>query len=155
MSLRPVSIAELRRLTGFTWEELVRLLNVNRRSVHFWASGNKMTAANEEHLHRLLRVIRSVDRGTATTNRSVLLAAESDGRTPFDELANGRYEEALVIAGRGSPPPVARRLTISPSAKLSRSPPAPEDLVAGSQERVHQEPGSARAGKSVRTESEA
>ena len=32
-------IAELRSLSGLTWEQTARLLGVTRRSVHFWASG--------------------------------------------------------------------------------------------------------------------
>src|SRR4051812_580671 len=41
------AIAELRRLTGFTWDQLARLFHVSRRSLHFWASGKIMTPANE------------------------------------------------------------------------------------------------------------
>ena len=32
-------IFELRRLTGFTWDELALLLSVTRRSLHLWANG--------------------------------------------------------------------------------------------------------------------
>ena len=56
-------IGELRRLSGLTWDQLARLLGVSRRSVHFWASGKPMAQSNEEHLRRLLAVVRKVDRG--------------------------------------------------------------------------------------------
>ena len=32
-----VAIAELRCLSGLTWDQLARLFNVSRRSLHFWA----------------------------------------------------------------------------------------------------------------------
>jgi hypothetical protein len=35
----PRVIAEIRHLTGLTWEQLAQVFNVSRRSVHFWASG--------------------------------------------------------------------------------------------------------------------
>lgn len=109
------SIAELRRLTAFTWEQLARLFNVSRRSVHFWASGNKMTAANEEHLERVLATVRLVDRGSAAANRAALLAPQGDGSTPFEELANGRYEAAISLLGRGSPRSPVNVSTLSPA----------------------------------------
>ena len=59
------AIAELRRLCGFTWDQLARLFNVSRRSLHFWASGKAMSPANEEHLQRVLSVLRRIDRGSA------------------------------------------------------------------------------------------
>src|SRR5581483_11899937 len=69
----PATIAELRRLTGFTWEQLARLFNVSRRSVHFWASGSKMTDANRAHLDSVLDTVRLIDRGSMTENRAALL----------------------------------------------------------------------------------
>ena len=39
------AIAELRRLSGLTWDQLARLFNVSRRALHFWASGKPMTPA--------------------------------------------------------------------------------------------------------------
>jgi DNA-binding transcriptional regulator YiaG len=150
----PSSIAELRRLTGFTWEQLARLFNVSRRSVHFWASGNKMTSANEEHLERVLAVLRVADRGSASANRTLLLAPQSDGVMPFEELANGRYDAVASLLGRGSPRIATKVSALSPATKAARAPRPPEELVGASHERVHQELGKARPGKSVRTESD-
>ena len=36
------AIGELRRLSGLTWDQLARLFNLSRRSLHFWASGKPM-----------------------------------------------------------------------------------------------------------------
>ena len=82
-------IGELRRLSGLTWDQLARLFGVSRRSVHFWASGKPMAPSNEEHLRRLLAVVRKVDRGSARANRAILLGADEDGISLFDLLAAG------------------------------------------------------------------
>ena len=36
------SIMELRRLSGLTTDQLARIFNVDRRSLHFWASGKRL-----------------------------------------------------------------------------------------------------------------
>jgi len=61
------AIAELRRRSGLTWDQLARLFEVSRRSVHFWASGKVMAAAHEEHLQRVLAAVRRLDRGSSGT----------------------------------------------------------------------------------------
>ena len=38
------SIMELRRLSGLTTDQLARIFNVDRRSLHFWASGKRLNA---------------------------------------------------------------------------------------------------------------
>jgi len=75
----PVSpaIAELRRLTGLTWEQLAHLFNVSRRSAHFWASGSKASAENTAHLERVLDTVRVIDRGSMTENRSAFWQPET------------------------------------------------------------------------------
>lgn len=144
------AIAELRRLSGFTWEQLARLFKVTRRSLHFWASGKAMTPANEEHLHRLLGTIRKLNRGSASTNRAVLLAVRDDGTIPFDLLADGQYDAVVTLVGPGNAPVRVTRPRISDEARAARAPRPPEELVGALQSRVHQEVGAIRAAKSVR-----
>lgn len=143
------TIGELRRLSGLTWDQLARLFKVSRRSVHFWASGKPMVPSNEEHLRRLLAVVRKVDRGSARANRAVLLGAREGGILPFDLLAARDYERALSLLGSGdgyraSPP------KISKDAHTLRAPQPPEDLVGALQDRVHHDKGMVRVAKSVR-----
>jgi DNA-binding transcriptional regulator YiaG len=147
------SISELRRLSGFTWDQLARLFHVSRRSLHFWASGKPMTPANEEHLQRLLAVVRKIDRGTASSNRAELLAVRDDGTIPFDLLADGHYDRLVAMLGTG--PAAARRVTprLSDEAAAARAPRPPEELVGGPQGGVHRETTIARAAKSVRVRS--
>ncbi len=143
------AIAELRRLSGFTWEQLARLFSVSRRSLHFWASGKAMTPANEEHLQRLLLVVRKIDRGSASANRAELLAVRDDGGILFDLLANRQYDRVFSLLGPGE----ARRVVapkLSDEAMAARAPRPPEELVDALQDRVHRETGIARGAKSVR-----
>jgi transcriptional regulator with XRE-family HTH domain len=146
------AIAELRRLSGFTWEQLARLFSVSRRSLHFWASGKAMTPGNEEHLQRLLAVLRKIDRGSASANRTELLAVRDDGSIPFDLLAAGEYDRVVLLLGASE----ARRVRapkLPSEALAARAPRPPEELVGALQDRVHRETGIARPAKSVRVRS--
>ena len=143
------AISDLRRLSGLTWEQLGQLFEVSRRSVHFWASGKALNSTNEERLMRVLDVIRDADRGSARATRAALLDA-SDGTTPFDLLVAQRFEEARAALGQG-PGRVAPALAeLSAAAKAEREPLPPEELFDARSERVHREPGRARAARSVR-----
>jgi len=127
------AIGELRRLSGLTWEQLAELFGVRRRSLHFWASGSAMSPRHEEHLHRLLAVIRKIDRGSAAANRTALLTADSDGNLPIDLLKQEEYGRVVVLLGvsgrrRQSPP------RISAEARATRRPGPPEELVDTLQE---------------------
>ena len=143
------AIGELRRLSGLTWAQLARLFGVSRRSLHFWASGKSMTPTNEEHMQRLLAVLRKVDRGSANTNRTMLLSGGQDGTLPVDLLAAGDYDQVLSLLGPGE----VRRAAppkISDEARAVRAPRPPDELAGALQDRVHRDGGSARAARSVR-----
>lgn len=142
------AIGELRRLSGFTWEQLARLFNVSRRSLHFWASGKPMSPANEEHLHRLIAALRKIDRGSASANRAELLRAREDGCLPFDLLAARDYERVLSLLGPGD----ARRTSppkLSDDARASRAPRPPEELAGALQDRIHPTSGRLRSAKAI------
>ncbi len=149
-SVEPVgpAIAELRLTTGFTWEQLALLFGVSRRALHFWASGSPMNRVNEERLHRILGVIRHIDRGAAATNRAALLAPSEAGPTPFELLADKQYEQALLLLGPGPGRPA--RPKVSPEALAARAPQRPEELVEALQDNVHVNGGVARAAKRVK-----
>ena len=151
-ALSGAAIGELRRLSGLTWDQLARLFNVSRRSLHFWASGKSMAPSNEEHLQRILAVVRKFDQGSARANRAMLLGVREDGSLPFDLLAAGDYERVLSLLGpgaprRASPPKLAKE------ARTVRAPHSPEQLVGALQDRIHRDGGTARAAKSVRVRS--
>lgn len=146
------AIGELRRVSGLTWEQLARLFHLSRRSLHFWASGKAMSPSNEEHLQRLLAVVRRIDRGSARANRAALLAVGEAGVMPFDLLANDEYERVVALIGGGTAPRATSRRPSS-AARAARAPRPPEELVGALHDRVHREPAGARAAKSVRVRS--
>jgi hypothetical protein len=146
------AIAELRRLSGFTWDQLARLFGVTRRAVHFWASGKAMSATHEESLHRVLSAVRRIDRGSTAANRSLLLAVRDDGTIPFDLLRDGAYEDVVTLLGAGGlEPSGAMPPILSERARASRTPRAPTEIAEALQTPIHREHGQARAARAVRS----
>lgn len=133
------ALAELRRLSGLSWEQLSRMLGVSRRALHFWASGKPMARSNEEHLQRVLAVVRTIDRGSTAATRTALLEALDNKRNTVDLLAAHEYERAGSTASR-----------LSAAARMARAPSAPEALMGALHDRVHEDLGLARAARSVK-----
>jgi len=143
------AVSDLRRLSGLTWDQLGQLFEVSRRSVHFWASGKPLNSANEERLMRALDVVRYADCGSARASRAALLDA-SEGTTPFDMLVAQRFDEARTALGQGTGRVAQGLADLSAAAKAERKPLPPEKLFDAKSERVHREPGRARAARTVR-----
>lgn len=147
------AIAELRRRSGLTWEQLARLFGVARRSVHFWVSGKPMNAANEERLGRLLAVVRNIDRGNARATRSVIVTALPDGLIPFDLLVKDEFDEVMGRLGTGPQSYMPTLTPLSVAAQAARMPPSPDEYVGALQDTVHHEVGRSRTARAVRTNS--
>ena len=145
-----VAIAELRRRSGLTWEQLARVFGVARRSVHFWASGKALNATNEERLGRLLAVIRRIDRGNAPQTRAMLMTALDDGTIPFDLLVTGQLDELVDRVGGGRREVVRVLPPLSAAARSARTPLRPEERVGALHDTVHHEVGRARVAKTVK-----
>lgn len=145
------ALSELRRLSGLTWDQLAKLFNVSRRSLHFWASGQPLSRFNEEHLNRLLGTIRYIDRGSASLNRSLLLCPDSNGNPLFDLLVAGRYEEVKRIAGSNNAPRRPLLGSLSEDARKMRMPQKPEDLVDALNDPIHRDVGRSRPARAVRS----
>ena len=143
------AISELRRISGLTWQQLGQLLGVSRRSVHYWASGKPLNAGNQERLMRVLDIVRAAYRGSARGTRAALLDA-GEGTTTLDMLAAQRFDDARSALGQGRARPVPALAALSAEAKAARKPLPPEELYDAKSERVHREPGRARAARSVR-----
>lgn len=77
----PAALATIRRLVGFTWEELAHQFGVSRRAVHDWASGKQLSRKNEEAVKSLVQRARDLDTGSPTATRSLMTAA-SNGQSP-------------------------------------------------------------------------
>lgn len=146
------AIHELRRLSGLTWDQLARLFEVKRRSLHHWGSGQPLSRKNEERLHRLLAVIRHIDRGAADLNRQALLQPTDDGDLPFDLLVRGEYQAVKDILGHGPGRREIQRKPLSPEAQAARYPVfTPEELVDARHEPVHVEMKGSRVPRVARS----
>lgn len=143
------AISELRRVSGLTWEQLGELFEVSRRSVHFWASGKPLNAANEKRLMRVLDIVRLVDKGDARSTRAALFEVR-DGWTAFALLAVQRFEDAQELLGAGAGRRRPALAELSAAAKAARAPMPPEELINAQHDRVHRDPGRARAARTVR-----
>lgn len=134
------AITELRRISGLTWDQLARMFGVNRRSIHFWASGKALSVQHEAHLRRALDVIRRTDRGSAQLNRAALLQP-GEGGTPLELLAGARFVSAEEALGRSR---AARReqprARLDEKARAARRPPPPDELVGAEDDVAHREP---------------
>lgn len=105
-------LAELRSRTQLTWAQLARALGVQRRSLHFWARGEKPSAANFERLMGILGIVRAIDRGDPSETTALLLESQGGRPSAFSLLCEGRDDEVLellVDRDRSTKPEVGRR----------------------------------------------
>jgi len=77
-------LEHLRQTTGLTSDQTARLFNVSRRSVHLWLAGGRMSAANEERLLDVVKLVDSFPAETRDQRRHLLLQSGSDGRSALD-----------------------------------------------------------------------
>jgi transcriptional regulator with XRE-family HTH domain len=145
------AINELRKTSGLTWEQVAKLFNVSRRSIHFWASGQPLSSNNEEKLNRLLGVIRYIDRGSASLNRKLLLSPNADGELPLDQLISGEYDQVKENLGRGNPPKRPQLTPLSEEESELRRPLPPEILIDALQDSIHHDVGRSRPAKTLRS----
>jgi transcriptional regulator with XRE-family HTH domain len=145
------ALSELRRLSGLTWEQLAKLFNVSRRSLHFWASGQPLSRFNEEHLNRLLGTIRYIDRGSASLNRSLLLRPGSNGNPLFDLLVAGKYEEFKRVVGAGNAPQKVELGALSEEERRMRMPLPPDVLANPLSDVSYRQTGKAKPARAARS----
>lgn len=146
------AVMEIRRLTGFTWEQLAQLFNVSRRTLHFWASGQKLNSSNEEQLYLLLDTIRYINRGSASLNRHLLLKPIDNEKRPFDLLIAGKYSQVKDILGSIDLPKKPESKPLSEEALRLRRPLDPETSVSFDPTPVnYKRVGRSRPAKSVRS----
>jgi len=145
------SLSELRRLSGLTWDQLAKLFNVSRRSLHFWASGQPLSRSNEEHLNRLLGTIRYIDRGSASLNRSLLLRPDGNGNPLFDLLIACKYEEFKQIAGAGNALQKPESGALSEEERRMRMPLPPDVLANPLPDISYRQTGKSKPARAVRS----
>jgi transcriptional regulator with XRE-family HTH domain len=150
------ALGELRRLSGLTWDQLAKLLDVSRGSLHLWASGQPLSRFDEEHLNRLLWAIQYIDRGSANLNRSLLLYPDGNKNSLFDLLVVGQYDEfkRLADSGHATQRVSSKKPSLEPLAKEAGAaymPQNPADLVDALQDPIHLEVWKSRPARAVRS----
>jgi DNA-binding transcriptional regulator YiaG len=143
------TVNELRKISGLTWEQLAQLFDVSRRSIHFWASGQQLSAKNEAKLNQILDTVQYISRGSASINRSLLMEIASNGKSHLELLKTGEYHQVKDSIGAGNIPRTPK--TTQPTTEKSSTLPNPGDLVDALQDSIHREIGRARLAKSVRS----
>jgi DNA-binding transcriptional regulator YiaG len=133
-------VVDLRNRSGLTWDQLASIFGVERRSVHFWASGRTMNASNAERLARVLAAVSRIDCGDPAVTRALLLTPTETGEVPLDLLREDRLSELSSMA---APPAflVKRAPPISPRAAASRAPRPPHQLLGAARDLAGASPG--------------
>ncbi|CAN7722515.1 hypothetical protein [Aminobacter sp. LjRoot7] len=102
----PGQLAEIKRMTGRSWEQLATLLGCTRQALHNWTLGEPVAKINRDRLSRLYATLRYIDQGDAGDNASLLFAA-FNGDTIAEMLAQERFAEVKAAVGRGAGRPDA------------------------------------------------
>jgi DNA-binding transcriptional regulator YiaG len=139
-------VLELRRLSGLTWDQLASVFGVDRRSVHFWAAGRPMNAANAEKLAAVLSLVRRMAVGDPRATRTLLLTPTPSGVVPLDALRAGDLDR--IAAPAAAPAVLKRPPAISSKARTARAPQSPERLLGSAAEPVI-EPVPSRPGRPI------
>lgn len=146
------TLAELRRRSGLTWEQLGELFGVSRRSAHFWASGRPMSTEHLAHLYQVVEVVRRLDRGEPSATREALLAPLSGGPTPYALMTEGRFDACLASLASIAPASRPPRPRLAPEELARRRAVAPDVALATSWEPLHIErPGRKKVSTRRRT----
>lgn len=103
----PLLLAEIKRITGFSWEKIGSLLSCTRQTVYNWTQGEAIKSENVRQVAALHETLSYIDRGSQSDTVSVLDTAFG-GRTILDMLSAGEFATARRLAGKGAGRPTAR-----------------------------------------------
>lgn len=84
--------------SGLKLEEIATLLGATRRSVQHWRAGGAINAANERRLRLLETAIARIDAGDRPATRKRLLDRVDGEVSPFDLLAEERFDLAVAVS---------------------------------------------------------
>jgi len=98
----PSMLADIKRMTGWSWERLAEALGRTRQAVHNWTLGRDITPQNSERIAKLHALLRHIDRGTAKENRALLNTADGNGRIAADLLNAGKFDDVKNLLPKGS-----------------------------------------------------
>jgi transcriptional regulator with XRE-family HTH domain len=126
------ALNEVRRRSALTWSQLAHALGVDRRSLHLWARGARLSAENARRLERLRTIVRHLDVGRPDNTRQRILSAAVGPDSVLDLLAQRRDDDVLAwLREREAPQPRRRRgpTELSPAERASRRAFSPIELL--------------------------
>jgi hypothetical protein len=131
-------VRELHRRSGLTWEQLARLFRADRRTIHLWASGRPMRAAQIDRLSKLAEAVLRFDRGSSTATRDFLLTAKIDGKSVIELIEEEKFGDLAAAMPMAAPPNRWNRMRrppkLSPAATRARRGFSLPELLGGEDE---------------------
>lgn len=109
----PLMLSEIKRMTGFGWNEIGELLSCTRQTVYNWTQGAAVRPENAKRISALHETVKFFDRGSQEENAG-LIATSYAGRTVRDILTSGEFAVVRRLAGRGAGRPTARWSPVEP-----------------------------------------
>lgn len=99
----PATDAELVRWlkdeSGLTWDQIARIFDVSRRTVHLWANGSRVSAGNAEALHAFAALVRQFAGRSPDDTRNGLLTIGANGLSPIDQFRRSQHDGASNVSG--------------------------------------------------------
>lgn len=83
--LASFALAEIRRRTDLTLDQIGELVGVKRRALHLWAHGAPVRTSNLQQLTRLVGVIRHLDKGDPKATTELILSPGRGGSSSWFE----------------------------------------------------------------------
>ena len=131
-------VRELHRRSGLTWEQLAHLFRADRRTMHLWASGRAMRAAQIDKLSKLVDAVLRFDRGSSTATRDFLLTAKIDGKSVIELMEEEKFGDLAAAMPIAAPPNrwnrTRRPPKLSPAATRARRGFSLPELLGGEDE---------------------
>ena len=88
-------IKSLQEISGLTAKELGHVFNVSRRSIHNWADGNPISAANTQRIRDFHALVSSLDARSPEERRALLLSS-TNGKSLVEQfIAEGQRGHQL------------------------------------------------------------
>ncbi len=94
-SVTAARLLAVRKMTGLTWSQLAGILGVDRRSVHNWAVGGRMSSGHEEALSRLSDLSHRLFHGDPAATRHELFAHIPPATPPAARPSTGKPRSVL------------------------------------------------------------
>lgn len=92
-------VRELRDRSGLTWDQLARLLQVSRRSLHHWAAGGRVNSAHHEAIVALLGKVNELAGSNAEERKAEIFSVDLGGKSHFQNWLAEATQGRLTLSG--------------------------------------------------------